>query len=287
MYVNVNGARLYFDVAGPELRAIGGMAVKVPTLLILHGGPGFDHMGVKEELLPLAEHYQLVWIDHRGNGRSSGDDPAQWTLTQWAADVKGFCDALGIEKPVVLGQSFGGHVAQAYAARYPDHPMKVILSSIGSRWNHALTVERFGARGGDAARAAAHDMWSRMSPSDWQTYLEVCYPLYTARRVAPAARPPVMMKEAVLRHYLQPGAEFQSIDLRPELAHIRCPALVLAGTEDPVIPWEMSREMADAIINAPVTYVQMDGCGHGIWRDEPQRARDVIRRFIDAPVVAA
>ena len=94
----------------------------------------------------------------------------------------------------------------------------------------------------------------------------------------------LIMKEDVLRHYLQPGGEFQTIDLRPQLASISCPTLVLAGTLDPVIPWELTRELADAIVNAPVTYVQLDNCGHGIWRDEPERAREIIRKFIDAPV---
>jgi proline iminopeptidase len=282
MYINVNGARLYFDVHGPETRAIDGKAVKVPTLLILHGGPGFDHMGVKAELLPLAEHFQLVWIDHRGQGRSSGSDPAEWTLAQWASDVKVFCDTLGIEKPVVLGQSFGGHVAQAYAIRYPEHPGKVIFSSIAAKWDRALAVQRFGQRGGEAVRVAADNMWSRMNEQDWADYLEVCYPYYTAGANPNYVRAPVITKFEVLRHYLQPGGEFQSIDLRPELARVRCPVLVLAGTEDPVIPWELSKQLAESVTAAPVRYVQMDGCGHGVWRDAPEQARAVIREFIES-----
>lgn len=280
MYVNVNGTRLFFDVAGPSMRVVDGAAVQVPTLLILHGGPGFDHFGVKQELLPLAEHFQLVWIDHRGNGRSSGDDPKDWHLNQWADDVRAFCDALGIVRPVVLGQSFGGHVAQAYAARHPDHPSKVIISSICAKWDFDLCVQRFGERGGPAAAEAAYNMWGRMSDQDIETYMTLCYPLYRARPLLASEAPPVIRKFEVMRHYLQPHAEFQRTDLSPELAKVTCPALVLAGTLDPVIPWETTRLLADALVNAPVTYVQMDDCGHGIWRDEPERAREVIRAFI-------
>lgn len=47
----------------------------------------------------------------------------------WADDVMGFCEALDIESPIVLGWSFGGFVAMAYGARHPEHPAKLILQS--------------------------------------------------------------------------------------------------------------------------------------------------------------
>jgi pimeloyl-ACP methyl ester carboxylesterase len=72
---------------------------------------------------------QIVYLDHRGNGRSTGDDPATWNLAQWGDDVKAFCGTLGIEKPIVYGASFGGMVALAYATRHPEHPAKLILVS--------------------------------------------------------------------------------------------------------------------------------------------------------------
>ncbi len=283
MYVEVNQNRLFFDVTGPKIRAVNGVAQEVPTLLILHGGPGFDHMGVKEELLPLAEHCQLVWLDHRGNGRSDGSNPADWNLAQWADDVRAFCDALGIVKPVVLGQSFGGHVVQAYGIRHPGHAAKLIISSICARWDFELCVQRFAERGGAAAGNAARGMWGRMQDDDIAHYMQTCYPLYGVKWRDPAQASPVIRKFEVLRHYLQPGAEFQSIDLHPQLAAITCPTLVLAGTQDPVIPWELTRRMADALVNAPVTYVQMDHCGHGIWRDDGPAARKVISDFILQP----
>lgn len=280
MYVQVNGVRLFFDVTGAKVRAQDGVAVEVPTLLILHGGPGFDHMGVKGELLPLAEHFQLVWIDHRGNGRSEGSDPAQWNLAQWADDVFAFCQTLGIDKPVVLGQSFGGHVVQAYGARHPGHAAKLIISSIAAKWNFDLCVQRFTERGGAQAGAAAAAMWGRMNDDDIDAYFRICYPLYSVN-FDPAAKPnPVLHKFDVLRHYLRPGGEFQRIDLHPDLANITCPTLVLAGTQDPIIPWELTRSLADALINSKMTYVQMDHCGHGIWRDDGAAARRVMIDFI-------
>ncbi|WP_338846387.1 alpha/beta hydrolase [Massilia sp. W12] len=283
MFVEVNHNRLFFDVTGPKVRAVDGVAREVPTLLLLHGGPGFDHMGVKQELLPLAEHFQLVWLDHRGNGRSQGDNPADWNLAQWADDVRAFCDVLGIVKPVVLGQSFGGHVAQAYGIRHPGHAAKLIISSICAKWDIDLCVQRFAERGGADAGAAARAMWGRMEQEDYERYMQVCYPLYGAQWRDPQAPSPVIRKFEVLRHYLRPGGEFQSIDLHADLSKITCPTLVLAGTQDPIIPWELTRRLADALVHAPVTYVQMDHCGHGVWRDDAPAALQVIRDFILQP----
>jgi proline iminopeptidase len=61
----------------------------------------------------------VIYLDHRGNGRSDAGPKELWTLAQWGDDVRSFCDALGIERPIVLGVSFGGMVAMAYATRHP------------------------------------------------------------------------------------------------------------------------------------------------------------------------
>ena len=129
MHVMVNGVRLFFDVVGEKLIPDGLRMRERPTVLLLHGGPGFDHSMFKPAFAPLADVAQLIMLDQRGNGRSDHGEPRLWRLAQWGDDVKAFCDILGIEKPIVLGYSFGGFVAQSYAIRHPDHPSKLILYS--------------------------------------------------------------------------------------------------------------------------------------------------------------
>src|SRR5712691_8758932 len=92
------------------------------TLLCLHGGPGFDHSMLKASLAPLADVAQLVFLDHRGQGRSDPSTPDRWNLDTWIDDLRGFCEALEIEHPVILGQSFGGVVALGAAIRDPELP---------------------------------------------------------------------------------------------------------------------------------------------------------------------
>lgn len=288
MFIHVNDTRLFFDVAGPGLRPRDGVLAEVPTLLLLHGGPGSDHSAVKAPLLPLADRYQLVWIDHRGNGRSDQSDPSHWTLDQWADDVKAFCDALGIVRPVVLGQSFGGTVTEAYGAKYPDHAGALILSSIGARWDFEASMRRFAARGGDEAEQVARRFWGRMDHDDVVAYRRTCLPLYAATSGSADARAMVLNKEDVMRHFLAPSGFFQRMDLRASLTAITCPTLVLAGREDPVIPWELSDELAACLTGsatpASQRFVCMDGCGHGVWRDRPEPALAAIRAFIDEAV---
>src|ERR1700683_3795993 len=147
MHIDVNGARIYFDVVGPQLVPDGERMVERPTLIVMHGGPGFDHASLRPYFDRFADSHQVIYIDHRGNGRSTGA-PESWTLARWGDDVKRFCDGLGIEKPFVYGNSFGGMVAMSYASRHPDHPAKLILSSTAARMRFDITYKMMEERGG-------------------------------------------------------------------------------------------------------------------------------------------
>ena len=149
MHVSVNGVRLFFDVEGAKYVPDGSTMRQKPTLLLLHGGPGFDHSIYKPAYSALADIAQIIYLDHRGNGRSEDGPREGWHLAQWGDDVRAFCDALGITAPIVLGASFGGMVALAYATRHPDHPSKLVLISTEAAGDTHLDrrvalFERFG-----------------------------------------------------------------------------------------------------------------------------------------------
>src|ERR1700690_3907851 len=134
-----------------------------PTVLMLHGGPGADHSIFKPAYSQLADIAQVVYFDHRGDGRSDGrDDAVQWRLSQWGDDVKALCDALEIERPIVMGVSFGVYGAMSYALGHPEHPAKLILcSTAASPSKKEIQVKVFeslgGAEAGPAARAFLQD----------------------------------------------------------------------------------------------------------------------------------
>jgi pimeloyl-ACP methyl ester carboxylesterase len=148
MRVQVGDGRLFFDVDGAKLVPDGTTMRERPTLLLLHGGPGFDHSSYKPNLSALTDSAQLIYLDHRSNGRSDRTGPERWTLPHWGDDVRDFCDALEIEKPVVMGTSFGGFVAMAYATRHPDHPGQLSCAPLASKWRPERVLEAFERIGG-------------------------------------------------------------------------------------------------------------------------------------------
>src|SRR5437667_9563236 len=105
MQVLVNGGWLFFDVAGAKLVPDGPVMREKPTLLLLHGGPGFDHSIYKPAYSALADSVQIIYLDHRRNGRSEDGAGESWNLPPWGEDVDAFCDILGIGCPIVRDAS--------------------------------------------------------------------------------------------------------------------------------------------------------------------------------------
>src|SRR5689334_3214914 len=180
MFANVNGTRIFFDTVGSKLDIDGERMREKPSLIVMHGGPGFDHSTLRPYFDRFADTHQVIYIDHRGNGRSTGEPPT-WNLAQWGDDVKTFCDALGIDKPHVYGNSFGGMVAMSYASRHPDHPGKLILSSTAARMNLRVTFEMMEQKGGKRAREIAERFWARPDETSRDEYMAVCMPLYNPK----------------------------------------------------------------------------------------------------------
>lgn len=277
MHVRVNGTRLFFDVEGLKLVPDGAAMRERPTVLLLHGGPGFDHSIYKPSFSALADLAQLVYYDHRGQGRSDKSDASHWNLAQWADDVHGLCEALGIERPIVFGNSFGGMVAMAYAARHPEHPAKLIFSSTAPRQGLELVVARFEELGGAEVAAAARRYWEQPGGETLGDYLRLAFPLYGRAPRDPDANARTRWALDVMFHFA--AGEGRTMDLAPGLARVRCPTLVLAGGRDPVCPIELSREIAAALPAEFVRFERFPDCGHGVFRDDP-RGFEVLREFI-------
>lgn len=271
-----DGTRIFFEVIGTRLVADGPEMRERPTLLLLHGGPGFDHTVMAHTLAPLADVAQLVLLDHRGQGRSEGDDPAWWNLDRWVKDIVEFCEALELERPMILGQSFGGVVALAVSARHPDLPSKLIVSSSLAKFRPDRAFPMFELLGGPHVREVAERHFSELSDESAAEFMAVVLPVYNPSSWDPEVIARVRLKLEVGNHFFR--NEFLTADLFPELPNIRCPTLVLGGELDPITPVADSEDIAAAIPQAELRIVE--GAGHGVFRDKPEEALAIIREFV-------
>lgn len=283
MFARVPGARLYFDVLGPALAIGGDDALRERrTLICIPGGPGGDHQTLRPAFDRLGAFAQLIYLDPRGSGRSDAGAPESWTLDRWGDDVAAFADALGIERPIVLGVSGGAMIAASYAARHPDHAGGLVLVNACARLEKEAMVAGFAALGGAEAAAAARNMYDRGAPEDLEPFFQHCLPHYARRRTAEtgsmSAR--VRFNFAVSRHFFTVSAEAFGFDFRGRLGAVACPALALAGAHDPVTRPEWARELAAALPNC--AYVEFSESSHMIASDEPERFYREVEAFLAA-----
>ncbi len=279
MFLSVNGARLFFDTLGPSLALEDDGMKPRPALIALHGGPGFDHSSMRPYFDRFADTHQVFFLDHRGNGRSGGE-PATWTLGQWGDDLAAFCDELGIEKPAVFGQSFGGMAAMAFATRHPDKVGKLILSSTAARMRLEDTYQIMERLGGPEAAAIARRFWDDPTPRGANEYMTKCMPLYnpTGGEAAAAIRARAIMRLEVMFSFIQ-GAQ-RTMDFLPALSRITSPTLVLVGGLDPITPVVCAEEIFAALPPGLGRLEVFDKAGHGVHRDEPDAAEAVLRAFL-------
>jgi pimeloyl-ACP methyl ester carboxylesterase len=278
MHVHVNGARLWFDVEGPLVVPDGPATRTRPTIVLVHGGPGsYDHSYFKPHFGRLAERAQVVYLDLRGHGRSEWGRPEEWSFETCADDIRAFCDALGIARPIVLGHSMGGWIVLLYGARHPCHAGGLVLQGTMARFDLERLVEGFRRAGGDeVADIARRDFGeATVEPEEWAR----CF----------AAFGPNVPDEAQLARRIRNPAVglrgmelLRQLDVLDQVSRIDRPTLVCVGELEAVTPVEASREIADALAPDLCRFEILPGAGHFPWLDDPDRYFALVDDFVDA-----
>jgi len=284
MYAAVRGTRIYFDVEGMGLVPDGSAMRERPVAMVIHGGPGGDHTGFKPGFSPLAERMQLVYFDHRGQGRSDAADPMTYNLDQNVEDMEALRRHLGLGRIVSIGTSYGGMVAMAHAARFPDavsHLVLIVTAAHGGFIQRAQAIVR--ERGTAEQQAVCDTLWAGgfQSVEQMRHYYEVMGPMYAVKydpAVAEAGRARTTYSPGPLNQAFGPGGFLRTFDLRPELGRIKAPTLVLAGRRDWICPVEFSEEITRLIPAADLRVFERSS--HSIRGDEPEGMLDAIRGFV-------
>ncbi len=283
MRISLGDVTLWFDVSGPSVVPQGDTAIERPTLVAVHGGPGLDHINLKAELAPLAERVQVLYYDQRGHGRSDHCSSEFWNLQTWAYDLRRLCDVLGLVRPVVLGSSFGGHVALTYAGLFPGHPGGIILANTtGGRSDYQRSVEVFRRLGGDEAAAIAERDFAEPTEESLAQFRRVCRPLYSSK---PGDAEELRQRQArsiqttdVNRHYFRDEAS--RFDPWSMLGMIKSPVLILAGEDDPVSPLAIAEDLHSRLPADTTRLLRLPGARHTIFRDRPDIAFPAVEDFI-------
>jgi pimeloyl-ACP methyl ester carboxylesterase len=256
-------------------------------LVALHGGPGLDGSVWFPGLDPLAdEGWRVLAPDHRGNGRSEAGDPARWTVPQLADDVEALLTSLALERPVVMGWSFGSFVAQAHMARHCSAAAYVLMGTVAAPAALALIdgeLERFQP---ERLRAQVTASWEReatvQTAEECRQLLHDQYPFHVADPEGPVVAElieadRVVYRPEVLRHFAADG-NYGLEDRREELRLRDVPVLVLSGEHDRTTTAASAHELAQALRNAEE--VVIENAAHMMLYEQPEATLGALRRFL-------
>jgi proline iminopeptidase len=285
MRAPLRGTEIFFDIDGPGWVPDGAALRQRPVAFAIHGGPGGDHSGFKPGYGGLTRAMQVVYFDHRGQGRSGRGDPTRWTLDEAVEDMEALRQYLGCGPIVSIGTSYGGMVALAHAARYPaavSHLIAVVTASHGGFIPRAQQI--LAERGSRAQQALCAKVWEGgfESEAELKDYFRVMGPLYAVRHDPAAAEAGIartIHSPEALNLAFKPDGFLRRFDLRPELSRITAPTLVLAGARDWICPPEFAEEIHRLIPGSRL--VVIENASHSLRVDAPERLIAEIIAFTE------
>jgi len=252
-------------------------------LLIVNGGPGFDHGYLLSSPVwdELAKTRRVVMYDQRGTGRSTPVKPeTSLTLGDQLADIEAVRKSLGAEDIDLLGHSYGGTLVMAYTARYPQRVKKLlIVDSAAPKWkdtvflfsqvfpdvNERVDGFEFAAQFGDRA-AIEGGVREYLSMIFWDPDHRDAF----LRQVS---------LKGFNRHVNEAlDADMGRYDLNPELPKFRMPVLVITGRYDmnvaPVVAWKIHKAIPGSRL------VIFERSSHLPFLEEPERFKREVEEFL-------
>jgi proline iminopeptidase len=291
-YVDAQGVSIYYKSFGSG-----------PPLLILHGGPGASHDYFLPHLVPLARRNRLVFIDERGGGKSPKlENPAEYTVENMVEDAEAVRKALRLGKINLLGHSFGGVLAQAYAFKYQKNLSHLVLCSTfhsTKRFNEVFKAmkakmapdlrERIDKLEASGLYGHGKDYEKNRYPAEYMVaaWGEGYFPYLYQNRPDPNFDPSNAFSVAwdVYREMWGSHGEFvvdgnlTSVEYADRLPSIKVPTLITVGDHDQSDP-AVSREMHALIPGSKL--VVLPKSGHQTFEDQPRLFIEAVQNFLAA-----
>ena len=289
-FVDAHGVLIYYQTLGQGA-----------PLLIVHGGPGASHDYFLPYLLPLARHNKLIFIDERGSGKSEKlENPSGYTVENMVEDTEAVRQGLKLGRISLLGHSYGGVLAQAYALKYQANLTHLILCSTfhsTTKMNEILrkiladmspelrdrilSLEKAGLFG------KGKDYEKNRYPNDYMiaAWAEGYFPYLYQRRPDPNYDPIANGNMAwdLYREMWGSNGEYiidgnlKSVEYAGRLGTIKVPTLITAGDRDECAP-SLSEEMHRLIAGSKLVIFPQSG--HMNFVDQPRLFNKTVEEFL-------
>jgi len=263
------GGKLYYEVTGSGSGT---------PLVAVNGGPGFDHtyLHISKAWDLLAKNRRIIFYDQRGLGRSSPLKPGQsCTLADQLDDLEALRVHLGFERVDLLGDSFGGYLSMAYAARNPE------------RIKHLILVDSMAPKPADSINLAGEvfpEATERMNaagfPSDVYFHAYLTTAFYSPEKRDAAIAHVAPMAEIYNKQVNQALWGASKLDLNPEIRKFHFPVLVVTGRFDtnvaPVVAYRIHQAIAGS------RFVVFERSGHMPFYEEPEAFVSTLEEFLQS-----
>jgi len=288
-YANVNGIKLWYETEG-----------RGEPLVLVPGGPGDPHTVYHLFFSRLADRQRVIYFDEYGVGKSGrAQSKSDYSFARDVENLEGLRKSLGLARMNLLGQSYGGMVAQAYALKYPQSVERLILI------DSFYSGEMWQANNDSANRAIQSqypEVWTKLmqlramgersnSPEHQELYESVPLGLFYFYDAAKATLLPDDPSTADVYFAIagddadfNVGGDIAKLDFRSDLRKLAMPMLVVAGRYDRISLPEWSVKFKTYAPQAE--FVMMEDSGHFPWIEEPEKSLSVLREFLDKPVPA-
>jgi pimeloyl-ACP methyl ester carboxylesterase len=239
-------------------------------LVLLHG-IGSRAFSWSTQLERWSAGYRVIAWDAPGYG-GSDDLPSGWSaVTDYADELRGFLDALSIERPVVIGHSLGALIAGAFAARSPDRVRGLVLLSVACGYGRLSSADR----------ERRYEVRARELTA---LGVEAFSEKRAAALVSPGASQEMIARIGEAMRTIRPSGYLGALrmlmdaDFLGFAPRIAAPTLVACGSRDTVTPPEQNRRVADGISGS--TFVLVEGAGHAVGVERPDELDACVLPFL-------
>jgi proline iminopeptidase len=266
-------ATIYYEVLGSG---------SVTPLIIVNGGPGFDHTyeHVSSAWEVLAKKRRVIFYDQRGTGRSPATKDQTYTLADQINDLEDLRVHLGADHIDLLGHSWGGYLVMAYAAEHPEHISHLIIvdSAAPKFKNTVFLFDNVFPEGTErqAGLAFKEEMGDKAaSDADLREYFSMLFYSPEKRDKFVATVGPSVYKKDINEAVEK---DIERFDLNPEIRKFRFPTLVVTGRYDINVAPSVAYKIHQAIPGS--RFAVFEKSGHLPFFEEPDEFVRVMEGFL-------